>query len=214
MMNRQQLKIKQQGIVLFIAMVALVVMSLAAVALIRSVDTNTKISGNLAFKQSALTSADRGVESAITWLQAQGIASLNNSIQTKAYFATYGDIDEDGTKDDVVGNLDAQETLKADSTWGAGALAAGTGIVNGVETSSKNTIHYIIERMCELPGPSAKTVTNTCLFRHSESSGSLADRDNTNADLLSQEDLDPLYRITVRVKGPKNTESYTQTYAY
>ena len=46
---------KQQGVVLFIALVALVVMSLAAVALIRSVDTNTLIGGNLSFKQAATT---------------------------------------------------------------------------------------------------------------------------------------------------------------
>ena len=53
----------QQGVVSFIALVALVVMSLAAVALIRSVDTATLIAGNLAFKQAATASADAGVES-------------------------------------------------------------------------------------------------------------------------------------------------------
>ena len=60
----------EKGVVLFIALIALVVMSLAAVALIRSVDTNTLIAGNLGFKQSATVSADSGVETAITWLNA------------------------------------------------------------------------------------------------------------------------------------------------
>jgi type IV pilus assembly protein PilX len=64
----------QRGMVLFFALVALVVMSLAAVALIRSVDTSTMIAGNLAFRQSASTSSDSGVESAITWLSASEAA--------------------------------------------------------------------------------------------------------------------------------------------
>lgn len=59
---------KQNGVVLFFSLIALVVMSLAAVALIRSVDTNTLISGNLAFKQSATISADAGLETALKWL--------------------------------------------------------------------------------------------------------------------------------------------------
>jgi Tfp pilus assembly protein PilX len=71
---------KQQGMVLFFALIALVVMSLAAVALIRSVDTNTMIAGNLGFKQSATVSADSGVETAIDWLGAnQTILTANNT---------------------------------------------------------------------------------------------------------------------------------------
>ena len=63
------LRIKQQrGVVLFLALIALVIMSLAAVALIRSVDTNTLIAGNLSFKQAATTSADAGTEAAIAML--------------------------------------------------------------------------------------------------------------------------------------------------
>ena len=41
----------QSGVVLFIALIVLVAMSLAGVALVRSVDTNLLIAGNLAFKQ-------------------------------------------------------------------------------------------------------------------------------------------------------------------
>ena len=68
--------------VLFFALIALVVMSLAAVALIRSVDTSTMIAGNLAFKQSATTSGDSGVEGAITALTADQAAmkAANNNV--------------------------------------------------------------------------------------------------------------------------------------
>jgi type IV pilus assembly protein PilX len=61
---------KQRGVVLFFTLIALVVMSLAAVALIRSVDTSTMIAGNLAFKQSGASATDTGMEAAIGWLSA------------------------------------------------------------------------------------------------------------------------------------------------
>lgn len=57
--------LKQRGVVLFFALIALVAMSLAAVALIRSVDTSTLIAGNLAFKQATKNSAEAGIEAAI-----------------------------------------------------------------------------------------------------------------------------------------------------
>ena len=72
------LRIKQQrGVVLFLALIALAILSLAAVALIRSVDTNTLIAGNLSFKQAATTSADAGTEAAITMLLGMRDSSAN-----------------------------------------------------------------------------------------------------------------------------------------
>lgn len=218
MTSQPFVKTKQQGIVLFIALIALVVMSLAAAALIRSVDTNTKIAGNLSFKQSALTSADRGVESAINWLEGQGLAALNASAAAQGYFAVYGDVDGNGTKDDVVGNLDEMQTLRNAATWSnaLSAAAAGTGITNGQENNSKNTIRYIIERMCEQPGEPAEETTNKCLFGASESGGD-GNSDVDQEGVLGRgngDSINPMYRVTVRVTGPKNTESYTQVYVY
>ena len=51
---------KQKGLVLFLALIALVAMSLAAAALVRSVDSGILAAGNLAFKQAAIMSAETG----------------------------------------------------------------------------------------------------------------------------------------------------------
>jgi type IV pilus assembly protein PilX len=61
---------KQRGVVLFLTLIALLAMSLAAVALIRSVDTSAMILGNLAFKESARNSADAGFQGAINEINA------------------------------------------------------------------------------------------------------------------------------------------------
>lgn len=198
----------QQGVVLFIALIALVVMSLAAVALIRSVDTNTMIAGNLAFKQSALVSSDRGVETALAWVEAKTIATpadLNADTAANAdngYFATYltPDLDDDAIL------KDSDTWADAKSSYATGAdIAAGTG-------PDGNNIRYIVQRMCrEAVAPTA----DKCLFGEAElGSGSKGVKDATEAGAIINTQQSPMYRVTVKVTGPKNTVSYAQTFVY
>ena len=44
---------RQRGVVLFVALIAMVVMSLAGVALIRAVDTTGSVAGNIAFREAS-----------------------------------------------------------------------------------------------------------------------------------------------------------------
>ncbi|MDP1658987.1 MAG: hypothetical protein Q8L73_06510 [Methylotenera sp.] len=208
-MNKQTFKpYLQQGVVLFIALIALVVMSLASVALIRSVDTNTMIAGNLAFKQSALVSSDRGVETALEWIKTQAnldpnILDASNTVD--GYYATY-----------LAPNLDSPAVLKAEATWdvATSADATGTGIVAGTEDASKNRIRYIVQRMCREAAPPKNDATNKCLFGSAEvNTSSTGGIDITEVALVNTQQS-PMYRVTLRVDGPKNTVSYTQTYVY
>jgi type IV pilus assembly protein PilX len=217
-MMRQVSNNNQQGVVLFVALVALVVMSLAAVALIRNVDTNTKIAGNLSFKQSALISADRGVEAAMAWIQTTANANpatLDNSVAANGYYAIYGDLDLNSATTPAL-NLDDRNILKSDSTWSTYAtLATGTGITNGIEDDGQNTISYIIERMCTAELPPANDVNNKCLFGASEpGGGSKGVKTAEEAGAIISSQASPVYRVTVRVTGPQNTQVYSQAYAY
>ena len=194
----------QSGVVLFIALIALVVMSLAAAALIRSVDTNTLITGNLSYKQSALVSSDRGLESAIGWVNSQAIANvatLNSDSAANGYFSTFDAL-----------NLDDRAVLKDAATWSANsAVATGAGITGGKEDDTGNEIRYIVQRMCREPDV-APNVDDCQFGSGNDSTGSIT----TELDLkLNLSPLpSPVYRVTVRVAGPKNTVSYTQTYTY
>lgn len=199
----------QQGVVLFIALVALVVMSLAAVALIRSVDTNTVISGNLAFKQSTVAASDSGAEAAFTWLQtmaaAGNLAALNANIVAQGYHATIPDLHQPPPYVEV--NLEDPVILKdVANTWdnnNSAAVAAG---------SDGNSMRYIVQRMCLQaidPDPSH------CLFGDIPSGGEAIDNvDQYKAGAAFNVLPSPMYRVTVRVTGPKNTVSYVQAYAY
>ena len=66
-MNRAPAR-RQHGVVMFISLIILVAMTLAGIALMRSVDTGTIIAGNLAFRQNTTYVGDIGVEAARAWL--------------------------------------------------------------------------------------------------------------------------------------------------
>lgn len=192
---------EQRGVVLFFALIALVAMSLAAVALIRSVDTNSIIAGNLAFKQTALISSDRGVETAIDWLDGKTSAELNSHSEADGYFATFDTLD-----------LNDPDTLKDNDTWENSAFAAGADIADGNEATTGNTIRYIIQRMCR---QTSEPTDEHCLLGGTQTeTGSRGVKDSTGAGAIIEMQQSPMYRITTRVDGPRNTVSYAQTFVY
>lgn len=192
---------KQNGLVLFVALVALVAMSLAAVALIRSVDTNTLIAGNLSLKQSATLAADNGVESAIEWINSNPNA-LEADVAASGYYAT----------SKGVGLANANVTQSSNWTDQYSRKATGYGIDAAGTDNGGNTIRYIIQRMCSSAG--APTEKN-CLFgvgENNTNSSSVKPAPEQGANLVDS--LSPMYRITARVQGPKNTVSYVQAYVF
>ncbi len=206
----------QRGVVLFIALMALVVMSIAAVALIRSVDTNTSIAGNLSFQQSALVSASLGVESAMTQIRAMadGDATvLHASNADSAYYATNGNLGGANL------NLEDIAVLKNDTTWkDHSALAAGDGIIAGIESDTKNQINYIIERMCSVegvePGNPIDNSQNCLLGDNKGGGGSKGVKTAEGAGSKTDGEVSAIYRVTIRVAGLKNTRSYSQIFVY
>jgi Tfp pilus assembly protein PilX len=184
--NNPNVLIKQKGLVLFVALIALVSMSLAAAALIRSVDTSTLIAGNLAFKQSAAMSADTSITLASNYIDARGGTSvLENSIPADGYYATANTLD-----------------YSAAATWtNANSEPAG-----GTD-SSGNTVRYVLERICA--GAGASNALN-CLLGESEG----AKENIPGSEPAPNTGTTPVYRITSRVTGPKNTLTYIQAYIY
>ena len=198
--------VKQRGVVLFLALLAIVIMSLAAVALIRSVDTSTIIAGNLAFKRAATSSGDAGGEAAITWLTAQQVANTARNVLTDTAH-TFNITD--ATRG-YYSNVDPALDLYADATWAAATA------VPSVTDVSGNTVRYIIQRMCRNANVAVQTAD--CLF-----SGAIVDTNGQNIP-LPQDICDgpgcpaagqtPQIRITTRTIGPKNTISYLQAFVY
>ena len=68
---------------MFVALIAVVLLSLAAVALMRSVHTSTLVIGNLAFRQAAMSMSTAAVETAVydMFAPTKQIADLTTTIR-------------------------------------------------------------------------------------------------------------------------------------
>lgn len=207
---------RQRGLVLFFALIALVALSLAAVALIRTVDTSTIIAGNLAFRQSATRSGDLGTEAAIAWLTTTqnnftAVNVLNDSAHAfnqdnlaQGYYSSVQDEPNDP----------AYLNLFADTTWASNNSV----LVDNLDPDpvTGNTTRYIIQRICRAGNQPVQSAN--CLF-----SGSLQYKDGAGIPLPQDICIGdgcpfagqtPMVRITTRVTGPKNTVSYVQAFVY
>lgn len=195
---------RQAGVVLFITLIALVAMTLAAVALVRSVDTGTIIAGNLGFKQSAVISADAGLEAARTFLLANA-ANLSLDRPTEGYYSTR----QDGV--DMTGNRTPgvqTDNVDWDGTNGS-AVSKAFKVNGGAQDNAGNTIAYVIHRMCDIPGglndPGQACATSTI-----SAGGSTKDAPDYSKYGLTSSQL-AYYRVTSRVTGPRNTVTYVQS---
>jgi len=201
---------RQRGSALFFALISLVVIMLAAVTLVRSVDTSTLIAGNLAFQQSATRSGDGGTESAVAWLATVETANAAKNVLTDATHP----FNIDNAAAGYYSSLDPAISLTA--TSGTRFLWDNTDSALIAADATNNSVRYIIQRMCRTPGVAVKDAN--CLF-----SGAALDNNKQNIPLPQEvcngpgcpvAGQTPQVRITSRVTGPKNALSYVQAFIY
>ena len=191
----------QRGVILFIALIVLVAMSLAGVALMRSVDTNVLIAGNLAFRQATTMLGDVGVEAARTWLSANTSSlSSNQPGGATHYWANFQQgIDFIGATTDTGDDYDWEDDGPATATSPDPAFI----------------IQYVIHRLCK--GTGAPTGASAgCVKAYAGGGGSGPGTGGTKGAaggygggaLPGTSTI--YYRVTVRVQGPRNTQSFVQ----
>lgn len=201
---------KQQGVVLIITLIALVAMTLAAIALVRSVDTGNIVAGNMAFKQGAALAGDSGTESAITWLSGiAGVAASQNDDTANGYYATSQEsLDMTGNSGDPARSLvdwDGNNCNDAVANGTASACIQPAALIPA--NAAGYEARYIIHRLCPSAG-----LPNNCASTASTVAGtSSGAKDYTTKGGLSGSAEVEYYRITTRIKGPRNTTSYVET---
>lgn len=192
---------RQCGVALIIALIVLVGLSLAGVALVRSVDTSSLIAGNLAFRQGATTAGDSGVEAARTWLLANTNA-LTADVTASAYYAT----SQDGL--DITGNRTPTKAAD-DVVWSGNNKTAACLAQDG----AGNTACYIIHRLCNIAGPvDAATCSTKQAVKGGSSLGAGRPMGTYQERSWSQVATMAYYRVTVRIAGPRNNVSFIQAF--
>ncbi|MFO1413289.1 MAG: hypothetical protein U1F10_05145 [Burkholderiales bacterium] len=182
----------QSGLVMIVVLIALAIMALAGVALLRSIDAATAVTGNVAFSQASLLPANQAVEEAVAALfEKETISNVNADMAAENYFATR----QDG--DDARG-IPAKLQSKSAAATLAKHLDGGNG----------NDIHYVIERLCAkgVPAtPSRADLVQYCDMMPPKPAGTTT----METDKIELPRV-PLFRVTVRVDGPRNTVSFMQ----
>ncbi|HEX5355654.1 MAG TPA: hypothetical protein VFW93_05530 [Aquabacterium sp.] len=217
MLNQHVQPRREQGIVLIMALIVLVALTLGALALTRSVYTSNVIAGNLAFQQAATHSADAGIEAAVAWLENNN--GKTNSTENESCNSSVGSsvLACNHTTQGYVANRQDPTGTQTWATFWQDNIES-NGLARTLPTNNPgnvdnagNTVSYVIQRMCVSAGD-AQSTANDCTIAPSASSstcagGSSCDAERVNLDSVSQ----VYYRITVRVVGPRNTQSYVQS---
>ena len=198
---------------LVVALTLMVAMSVAALALARMVSTDLLLAGNAALRESAVLASDAGAEAAITWLTAQSAASSASLLADQPAGGYYASVPDGllvtgaaatGTATTV--GIDWDDDHCAGRSLGLCVTAAPALPVD----AAGNRIRFAIHRMCRLAG-ATQAGGNSCLsYQPAQGGGSSRGQLGYGAALRFLPGERVYYRVTTRVRGPRNTTVFTQ----
>lgn len=202
---RPALPRRQGGAILFIALIVLVAMTLAGIAMIRSVDTALGIAGNMAFKQASIQGTDRGVKAGVDWLDANSSGTTLQSTNPPVAGGTAYSSSRPATAPDWFDNTIWASAVSLPNEFGSVGAADAAG----------NIVRYVIHRMCNCADVSynencaGSTTPNVCGLYYPIETGAAGGSMSVGSPVFVG--IPQIYyRITTRVDGPRNTVSITQ----
>lgn len=185
-------KRRLRGMALPFTLVALVVILLAGIGLLRAMDSALLQAGNLAFRRDLANQAERGFARASSLLGSGALATeAAREADSKAnnYVASR-----------LASNAQGIPTVLVDDSAFTAAAFTGADITDG---STGVTVRWVIDRQCAAAGNALST--SCAVF--SRGADSAAD----DRYRLVNAETQPVYRISVRATGPRNTQAFFQT---
>ncbi|WP_140629050.1 pilus assembly PilX family protein [Methylibium rhizosphaerae] len=182
----------QAGVALIIVLIALTILLISAVALVRSLDTSMLQAGNLAFKRDLKNEAERGVQVAVKLLSTGELAAesaRNSDARTHNYSASRLPSSDQGIP----------MVLLDDALFDTAGMRAAD--ISDEDTGV--TVRYVIDRQCLGAGDMSTTACATVSGKSDEA------HDSRFRQVKAQ--VRPVYRISVRAVGPRNTQVFIQT---
>lgn len=199
-------KREQRGIVLVFALITLVILLIGAVAISRSINSSQFMIGNIGFKRDLTNQGERALEIALNAVRGSGalatVTTRNTNLASANYSATLLATNAQGIPN----------ALLSDTAFGAVGVASNDIDVAGMGVK----IRYVIDRLATSAGActsSTCTMVNQTVFGggssewiNSQTNSGAAN--NANPSAVPEQ---PIYRITLRVTGPRNTLSFFQS---
>lgn len=196
---------KQRGVVLFTALIAMVVLSLAAVAVLRSVDAGTSIATNLANKQGTLGPINYAIERAVDALFQGGGGSVTDPFNHDVNHNYYANVQAGEKPNGVPAILHGATPSAYPVTFQK---------YDDPGPNARYSVRWVIERMCQgsapAPGPFTGDPLTTTGLQACDLLVPKVSTAGTSMDEAPAIPPVPLYRVSIRVDGPANTVTYAQ----
>lgn len=194
----------QRGFVLIFVLIVLVILMIGAVAIARSISGSQQIVGNLGFKRDLTNQGERALEVAMASVRNNGalanVTARYQNLRAANYSATLLEANAQAVPLALLSDAEFERVGTAD---------------NDIVVADMNvTVRYVVDRMARVRGPCD---SSTCVMVNqigfgggssewikSENNGSGGEQ---NPGAAPQQ---PVYRISVRVSGPRKTLSFFQ----
>jgi len=185
---------RQRGVVMIFCLIVLVILLAGGVAVIRSSNSALFSAGNLAFKRDLLNQGELAVSTVLADFQGSGAMAGASATLTSSKARNYSAVQ-------LATNTQGIPSALLGSDTKFGDVGVITNDMTGATEDVK--IRYLIDRMCNAEG--APTSAN-CVQAMSAPSGGTADPKGGPTALTSS-----VYRLTIRVSGPRSTQVFMQT---
>jgi len=186
-LSRTSRRRNQRGVIVLIALVAMLALGYAGAALMRSVDATTAVTGNIGLSQGAVLATDAALEHAIAALFERSLVpDFTIDDEAQSYYASQQ------PQQDARGIPFPLQQL-ANYAVDARLIDAGDG----------NIVRYVIERMCTGAGPATR---DRCFLAPA------VDTPIPGSAGAPEPAPVPLFRQTIRVDGPAGTIVFAQAW--
>jgi type IV pilus assembly protein PilX len=193
-MNRSSFAsaVRQQGVVLIFSLIVLLILAIGAVAVLRSVNSSLLSAGNLAFHRDLVNQAEQALSTVLTEFKTNG-PPLNGATIADLPAANY-------VSSALPTNAQGVPLVLLDNAAFA-LVGSAANILPGATPDV--TIRYIIDRLCTNTGNA--NIVN-CVQSTGLPTGGTANKNTALAPPSAT-----VYRVSVRVDGPRNTQAFLQT---
>jgi type IV pilus assembly protein PilX len=203
--------LKQRGVVLLFSLITLVILLIAAVALIRSFSNSMFTAGNIAFKRDLQNQSDRVIPGVLASFNTGVLATTTAraaSLVASNYSAMQLPSNSLGVPLVLLGNDTAFSAV--------GNTANDVSVTTIAGEAQQVTIRYVIDRLCDATGTDTTLGAGHCVLIDSgvPQGGSVTDLQRAETAGVGGGGAVPqqlVYRISVRVTGPRNTQAFFQT---
>ncbi len=192
----------QQGVILLYGLLALAVMLIGAAAMVRSMNTSLLNAGNIGFKRDLTNQTERAAADALARLQTGALATVTareSHSTNNNYSATILPTNAQGLP----------TALFSDAAFASVGVSGNDILVPGQAI----TLRWVIDRLCTATGTadaSRCTMANDPVPVGGSGSDLINAIDTTSggAGALQRR---AIYRLSVRVTGPRSTQAFFQT---